>query len=49
MQVEELVLSKMGKGKHSPDQIAPHISSELIARIQLRWEEATKTVRDIYE
>ena len=27
MQVEELVLSKMGKWKYSPDQIAPYISS----------------------
>ncbi len=33
MQIEELVLNKMGKWKYSPDQIAPHISKELLERV----------------
>ena len=49
MQIEELVLSKMGKWKYSPDQIAPQISKELVERLKPRWELATQTVKDIYE
>ena len=49
MQIEEMVLSKMGKWKYSPDQIAPHITSELLTRIQLRWDVVVKNVKYIYE
>ncbi len=49
MQIEELVLSKMGKWKYSPDQLASQVSKELLERLQLRWESATQMVKDIYE
>lgn len=49
MQVEELVLNKMGKWKYSPDQLASHISNELLERLKPRWELAMQTTRDIYE
>ena len=49
MQIEELVLSKMGKWKYSPDQTTSQISKELLERLQPRWESATKTAKDIYE
>ena len=49
MQIEELVLNKMGKWKYSLDQIASQISKELLERLQIRWDAATKTVKDIYE
>ena len=41
MQIEELVLNKMGKWKYSPDQIASQISKELLERLQPRWDSAT--------
>lgn len=47
-QVEELVLSKMGKWKYSLDQIAYQISNELVKKLKPRWDFSTQTVKDIY-
>lgn len=47
-QVEELVLSKLGKWKYSPDQIAYEISNELLEKLKPRWEFSTQIVKDIY-
>lgn len=49
MQIEELVLNKMGKWKYSPAQIAPQISKELLVRLQPRWESVVQVAKDIYE
>ena len=49
MRIEELVLNKMGRWKYSPDQVASEVPKELLERLQIRWEAATKTVNDIYE
>ena len=47
-QVKELVLTKMGKWKHSLDQIASQISNELLEKIKQRWEFSMQTTKDIY-
>ena len=49
MQIEELVLTKMGKWKYSPNQIAPQISTKLLIKLKPRWESAMQTTKDIYE
>ena len=48
-QVEDLVISKMGKWKYSPNQLALQIPSVLMDKIKPRWEFDMKTTRDIYE
>ncbi|GLJ47994.1 hypothetical protein SUGI_1013470 [Cryptomeria japonica] len=48
MQIEELLLNKMGKWKYTPDDISPQIPNELLDRIRPRWTSAVQTVKDIY-
>ncbi|GLJ26886.1 hypothetical protein SUGI_0525910 [Cryptomeria japonica] len=48
MQIEELLLNKMGKWKYTPDDISPQIPNELLVRIRPRWTSAVQTVKDIY-
>ena len=47
--VEDMVISKLGKWKHSPDQLAQQIPNESMERIKPRLEHAKKTAKDIYE
>ena len=37
-QIEELVLTKMGKWKYSPDQIAPQNPNDLLERLKPIWD-----------
>ncbi|GLJ48001.1 hypothetical protein SUGI_1013710 [Cryptomeria japonica] len=48
MQIEELLLNKMGKWKYTPDDINSQIPNELLVRIRPRWTSAVQTVKDIY-
>ncbi|GLJ36889.1 hypothetical protein SUGI_0745730 [Cryptomeria japonica] len=48
MQIEELLLNKMGKWKYTPDDISSQIPNELLVRIRPRWTSAVQTVKDIY-
>ncbi|GLJ28980.1 hypothetical protein SUGI_0571960 [Cryptomeria japonica] len=48
MQIEELLLNKMGKWKYTPDDISPQIPNELLVRIRPRWTSEVQTVKDIY-
>ncbi|GLJ13237.1 hypothetical protein SUGI_0208460 [Cryptomeria japonica] len=48
MQIEELLLKKMGKWKYTPDDISSQIPNELLVRIRPRWTSAVQTVKDIY-
>ncbi|GLJ45832.1 hypothetical protein SUGI_0964580 [Cryptomeria japonica] len=48
MQIEELLLNKMGKWKYTPDDISSQIPNELLVRIRPRWTLAVQTVKDIY-
>ncbi|GLJ25488.1 hypothetical protein SUGI_0488040 [Cryptomeria japonica] len=48
MQIEELLLNKMGKWKYTPDDISSQIPNELLVRIRPRWLSAVQTVKDIY-
>ncbi|GLJ36661.1 hypothetical protein SUGI_0737540 [Cryptomeria japonica] len=48
MQIEEILLNKMGKWKYTPDDISSQIPNELLVRIRPRWTSAVQTVKDIY-
>ncbi|GLJ47583.1 hypothetical protein SUGI_1004850 [Cryptomeria japonica] len=48
MQIEELLLNKMGKWKYTPDDISSQIPNELLVRIRPRWTSAVQTIKDIY-
>ncbi|GLJ40249.1 hypothetical protein SUGI_0826510 [Cryptomeria japonica] len=48
MQIEELLLNKLGKWKYTPDDISSQIPNELLVRIRPRWTSAVQTVKDIY-
>ncbi|GLJ25534.1 hypothetical protein SUGI_0489000 [Cryptomeria japonica] len=48
MQIEELLLNKMGKWKYTPDDITSQIPNELLVKIRPRWTSAVQTVKDIY-
>ncbi|GLJ44489.1 hypothetical protein SUGI_0933660 [Cryptomeria japonica] len=48
MQIEELLLNKMGKWKYTPNDISSQIPNELLVRIRPRWTSAVQTVKDIY-
>ncbi|GLJ34110.1 hypothetical protein SUGI_0685660 [Cryptomeria japonica] len=48
MQIEELLLNKMGKWKYTPDDISSQIPNELLVKIRPRWTSAVQTVKDIY-
>ncbi|GLJ51722.1 hypothetical protein SUGI_1099190 [Cryptomeria japonica] len=48
MQIEELLLNKMGKWKYTPDDISSQIPNELLVRIRPRWTQTVQTVKDIY-
>ncbi|GLJ47518.1 hypothetical protein SUGI_1003390 [Cryptomeria japonica] len=48
MQIEELLLNKMGKWKYTLDDISSQIPNELLVRIRPRWTSAVQTVKDIY-
>ncbi|GLJ37764.1 hypothetical protein SUGI_0767470 [Cryptomeria japonica] len=48
MQIEELLLNKMGKWKYTPDDISSQIPNELLVRIRPRWTSTVQTVKDIY-
>ncbi|GLJ39681.1 hypothetical protein SUGI_0811210 [Cryptomeria japonica] len=48
MQIEELLLNKMGKWKYTPDDISSQIPNELLVRIRPRWTSAMQTVKDSY-
>ncbi|GLJ24337.1 hypothetical protein SUGI_0464530 [Cryptomeria japonica] len=48
MQIEELLLNKMGKWKYTPDDISSQIPNDLLVRIRPRWTSAVQTVKDIY-
>ncbi|GLJ27407.1 hypothetical protein SUGI_0538050 [Cryptomeria japonica] len=48
MQIDELLLNKIGKWKYTPDDISSQIPNELLVRIRPRWISAVQTVKDIY-
>ncbi|GLJ49362.1 hypothetical protein SUGI_1044140 [Cryptomeria japonica] len=48
MQIEDLLLNKMGKWKYTPDDISSQIPNELLVRIRPNWTSAVQTVKDIY-
>ena len=47
-EIEDVVIQKMGQWKYSPDDMASQIPSVLLDKVKLRWENARKTVKDIY-
>ena len=48
-QIEDLVISKMGKWKYSLDQLTHQIPNVLMEKIKPRWENAMKIEKYIYE
>ena len=48
-QIEDMVMSKMGKWKYSPDQFADQILESLLKILKQRWDFARKTALDIFE
>lgn len=48
-QIEDIVISNMGKWKYSLDQLDQQILSDLMEKIKPRWEHAMNIVKDIYE
>ncbi|GLJ18491.1 hypothetical protein SUGI_0328210 [Cryptomeria japonica] len=48
MQIEELLLNKMGKWKYTPDDISSQIPNELLVRIRPKWTSTVQTIKDIY-
>lgn len=48
-QFEDMIMSKLGKWKYSPDQLVQQISNELMQELKPRWENAKKIAKDIFE
>ncbi len=48
-QVENMIMSKLGKWKYSPHQLAQQIPNELMQKMKPRWENAKKATKDIFE
>ena len=46
--IEEAVIEKMGQWKYSPDVMTSQIPGALLEKVRIRWENARKTVKDIY-
>ena len=47
--IEDMMMSKLGKWKYSSDQLSQQILKDLLHAIKLRWENARKTKKDIFE
>lgn len=47
--IEDVLISKMGKWKYSPDQLTQQIPNALMNKITPRWEHAMQTAKDIHE
>ena len=48
-QVEDMIMSKLGKWKYLINQLAQQIPNELMQEIKPRWENAKKIAKDIFE
>lgn len=48
-QIEDTLISKMGKWKYSPDQLTQQIPNALMDKIKPRWEHAMKNAKDIHQ
>ena len=47
-EIEEAVIEKMGQWKYSLDDMASQIPDVLLDKVKIRWENARKTIKDIY-
>ena len=48
-QIEDMIMSKMGKWKYSIDHLVQHIPSYIMEKINPRCENAIKIAKEIYE
>ena len=47
-EIEDAIIEKMGQWKYSPNYMTTQIPSTLLEKVRIRWENARKTVKDIY-
>ena len=48
-QIEDAIMTKLGKWKYSPNEFTQKIHDELMQSIKPRWAHAKKTTQDIFK